>query len=289
MRNSTGGVMSPYLPGVFPSAHNFAGIDARSTGDFPDNFLLALDDPDAYRLWSSSDKLQGQFDLAALSPSSTSNLCNGALLGDSSCSKKILTVLAGAQNHAHQDLQSQSLTFPTVDEAIASNRYILDVATSVLECTCQKNHRQLRHLLVLAVMDILARYAAVAESGTTETEDQTERAALAFGDLHRVLQFINLLFQQYQHVPSPPMSLSSVPSSSHSTASFQTPSVGDSKSTIDPMMMTTSNEQGTDLTPNPDLKAEDKGCDFAFVLLETEVRQQFESVRDGIKSILRNV
>jgi Fungal Zn(2)-Cys(6) binuclear cluster domain. len=97
---STGEGLSPYLLGVLPSERSFCDNATKSTRGQPDTLSSALVDP--YKLWPGLGDIPNQFDsLGTSSSSSTSSLCNGALMGQNSCSQKMLAVLSGAQNDTH--------------------------------------------------------------------------------------------------------------------------------------------------------------------------------------------
>lgn len=278
----TGEGLSPYLLGVLPSERNSCGNEMKSAAS-------ALVDIDSYKLWPALGEIPNQFDILGTSSSSSINsVCNGALIGESSCSQKMLTVLSGAQNDTHYKPWLLDPSAPGVDIAMGCNRNILEVATSVLECPCLQTNYQLRYLLVFAGMDVLARHAAVAGSGPAGSEDQVARASLVFGELHRVLQFIDILFHQCRQRPS---SSSSITSPRRSPTPPQPLGFPDS---IDPMVMASGQISAADSPPDFDFyddnnRIHDRMFDLVFLPLEVEVRRQFEGVRDEIKSILRNV
>ncbi|KAJ5193544.1 hypothetical protein N7449_009686 [Penicillium cf. viridicatum] len=287
----TGEGLSPYLLGVLPSERSSCDNAMKSTGGRLDTLSLALVDP--YKLWPGLGDIPNQFDsLGTSSSSSTSSLCNGALMGQNSCSQKMLAVLSGAQNDTHYKPWLLSPSSPGVEIAMGCNRNILEVATSALECPCLQANHQLRYLLVFAAMDVLARHAAVAASGPAGCEDKVARASVAFGELHRVLQFIDILFHQCRQRPS---SSSSLTSPRRSPTPLQPLNFPDS---IDPMVMASGQTSVAESPPEFDFdddinqiqtETDDRMFDLVFLPLEAEVRRQFETVRDVIKSILRNV
>ncbi|KAJ5593709.1 hypothetical protein N7537_010613 [Penicillium hordei] len=288
---STGEGLSPYLLGVLPSERSFCDNATKSTRGQPDTLSSALVDP--YKLWPGLGDIPNQFDsLGTSSSSSTSSLCNGALMGQNSCSQKMLAVLSGAQNDTHYKPWLLSPSSPGVDIAMGCNRNILEVATSALECPCLQTNHQLRYLLVFAAMDVLARHAAVAVSGPAGCEDKVARASVVFGELHRVLQFIDILFHQCRQRPS---SSSSLTSPRRSPTPLQSLNFSDS---IDPIVMASGQTSVAESPPEFDFdnninqiqtETDVRMFDLVFLPLETEVRRQFETVRDVIKSILRNV
>ncbi|KAJ5151397.1 uncharacterized protein N7482_010649 [Penicillium canariense] len=296
--------LSPFLLGSLHSPFNSPASEMKApmggtTGDIADTLPSSLDF-DAYQLWPSIGDLPMQAQLDCLAPSSSSssisNLCHGTLIGQSSCSRKMLTELAGAQNASNPFIPwADSPGSTGVNDAIALNRYILQVATSVLECSCLQSNHQLRYLLVFTAMDVLARHAAVAASGPADGEDRVAHASLVFGELHRVLQFIDLLFQRCRQQPS---FSSARTSPRRSPDPFQHLDFAEMQNPTDPGMVTRGPQSAPDSPHNIDYEvdedhfpteADDSLFDLAFLPLETELRRQFEQVRDEIKSILRNV
>ncbi|KAL4751924.1 hypothetical protein BDW72DRAFT_172460 [Aspergillus terricola var. indicus] len=248
--------------------------------------------------WPAIDGVHNQPD-SSLESFAGSRCCDSPPGSGSRCSRAMLTVLARAQNSSPCELQANPFfeTAPILaEEAMNVNRRILDVASSVLECPC---HHQLRYLLVFAAMDVLARHVTVAASRPAEGEDRLSRASLVFGELHRVLHFIESL-SQHSRRHLPPRRSSSSPSSlsspRHSPAPLP-PNFGDLLLSMDPVSVGTGMSislSTTDLTSkvhedeNHFQLEENSGLsDFTFWSHEAELRRQFERVRDEIKSILR--
>lgn len=154
-----------------------------------------------------------------------SPVCHEALRGNSSCLSKMLNVLA-IQERGQQveesgygsEASTPSHHLTSVDDAIHANKTILDAASSTLDCHCLCTSSQLIYLLVSTAFDVMSRYAKAAAcpdlmlpspslqafvmangTGAYPTTDVVP-ARLVFGELHKVLRFIDVLAQRFSEL-----------------------------------------------------------------------------------------
>ena len=294
-RISTGGNLSSFLFGVLPSAQGSPGNELKSGGQLPGTPLSTSAGADSHKLWPGLGETLNQFDSLGTPSSSpsTNGICKGAPTSQSICSQKLLTVLAGAQNNTNDHAWLHSLNSSEVEKTMELNRCIIKVASLVLECSCFQTNYQLRYLLTFAVMDVLARYAAVAASGPVGSEDQVARAHLILGELHRVLECIDSLFNCPRQRPSPSSS-----TSPHRSQDPLQPLLPAAQIALDPSTVASDQNYVLEASQNLEydggnprfrMEKDDKIFDPVFLPLKREVLRQFERVRDEINSVLRNI
>nr|POE79963.1 geodin cluster transcription factor [Quercus suber] len=232
-----------------------------------------------------------------------STVCHEVLRGNSSCLSKILNVLS-IQERGHQADESgygSGASTPThnmnsVEDAIHANRTILDAAASTLDCHCLCTSSQLIYLLVSTAFDVMSRYAkaatypdlvlpspslqafAMANASSTYPNTDTAPARLVFGELHKVLRFIDLLAQRFQelnslHRPGPQRHDSFISGTSNVAMS----NIGDISSSYKPQEM-------------HDAWKGQVVCvsDATFRALEGDLRRRLKEIRDGILAQLRS-
>lgn len=207
-----------------------------------------------------------------------------------------------------------------VNHVIRLNRAILDVANSVLECQCSLSNDRLMYLLIFVAMDVMARYADVASPGPGDTAhwiteeaveagashmvpgggeqqwgtDAAMHATHVFGELHRVLHFIDTFAErfrrprrQYQQLNSPPEECDGMATTATAlnNASMGMEFVIDSPVTGRSQRMTEPINDGNDDEDND--RGDDSISGSTLEALEMDLRRSFEGLRHRIKTILQ--
>nr|POE52286.1 trypacidin cluster transcription factor [Quercus suber] len=235
-------------------------------------------------------------------PSSAgSAVCHEVLRGNSSCLSKVLNVLSiqerGRQSSDYDSgACSPAHNMNSVEDAIHANRTILDAATSTLDCHCLCTSSQLIYLLVSTAFDVMSRYAkaatypdlvipspslqafAMANASSGYPNTDIAPARLVFGELHKVLRFIDLLAQRFQelnslHRPGPQRHDSFISGTSNVAMS----NIGNISSSYKPQEMHDSwKDQAVCVS------------DATFHALESDLRRRLKEIRDGILAQLRS-